>query len=1155
MIVPTDRTSDPLAIIGMACRLPGADGLDEYWQLIVEGRSAIAEAPPERFDQRLYYEPRKGVRGKSYSKLAALVANREFNPAACPMPPELLASVDQTHLLMAQVAAEALRHGGLDPFALQPTNTAVFIGHAQGSSRLGELTYRAYIEEAASLLGDVEGFKDLPPAEQAAIRAALVEQVRSRLPQRRVNARNLYCNMVAGTIAKAFGLSGAWLALNSACASSLHAMLLGARALQLGRADMVIVGGASDCKSDSLVLFSAAQTLSTCGSRPFDSQADGLVMSEGYVALVMKTLERALADGDPIQAVVRGLGCASDGRGKSLWAPRKEGQMKAMLRAYRSGLDMSGVQYLEAHATSTQVGDATELETLGEVLGAKFPAGKKIPITSVKANIGHTLETAGVAGVIKTVLCMQHQTVPPAINIETLNSKVDWSSAPYYIPQAPAPWPAQPDGGPRRAAVNAFGIGGLNMHVVLDEFSESARRLVKPTAARPAILPEDRAVAIVGIGCVLPGSTGWQQFWQTVTSPNDPKTSAPPERWTTAAGTANSAAIAPGSGGYVQGFQYDWRKHKVPPKQVAEADPLQFMLLEAAEQALADAGYDRKPIDREKCGVVVGTEFGGEFCDNLEMGLRLPEMQDILATLLADRGVQSQTIETVNARFADTLLRKWPSLVDETGSFTSSTLASRITKTLDLAGGAVSIDSGSTSAISGLSVCVDMLLSGDNDLMICAAGQRRMGPSAFEVLELAGLRSAGQPLNLLDENYDGIVPAEGAAVVVLKRLADARRDGDHIHAVIRGLGIAHHPQAAQALHLAADRSLAMAGIDAGQIAIAELDTDERLSPAKEEINSLLTVYAGTQRSNPIVLGSSTAQYGHLGGAAGLAALVKASLEVERGESAPAMHLQTPATALTQPGGPGKVVRHIEKISGRRFGAMACWSKGLACHLILEEGTAVPAAEKSPLADRAKTPLTAAAPHSAHASNGVQNAPLVTASATSAGGRSPDWKICRFAGRTTDELAIALDEALRNPSAAWQNVRENFAAVDHQRLAIVADGPQTLTNRLKLARPQFGNAAARLVLEQQGIFYRQLPDARPRVVFAFPGQGSQYDGMLRDLAGSFPAAAAALANADDTMRTLGYPSFAELAWSSPTQLGSDVWSTQVAMFLADAIVLQ
>ena len=151
-----------------------------------------------------------------------------------------------------------------------------------------------------------------------------------------------------------------------------------------------------------------------------------MICSEGYVCLVLKTLPRALADGDRIQAVIRGAGMSSDGRGKSLWAPRREGQVKAMERAYRHGLEMSTLQYIEAHATSTNLGDATELNALTEVLGKCFPPGKKIPITSVKANIGHALEAAGVSSVIKNVLCLQHRTFVPAIGIKSLNSKIDW---------------------------------------------------------------------------------------------------------------------------------------------------------------------------------------------------------------------------------------------------------------------------------------------------------------------------------------------------------------------------------------------------------------------------------------------------------------------------------------------------------------------------------------------------------------------------------------------------------------------------------------------------------------------------------------------------------------------------------------------------------
>ena len=318
-------------------------------------------------------------------------------------------------------------------------------------------------------------FQQLPKADQEALIRELIDTVRAQSPQRTVDSPDVAINMVAGTITKAFGLNGPFTAVNSACASSLQAVLLGVRALQLGRIDMAIVGGASDCKSDSLVLFSHAQSMSSTGTRPFDASADGLICSEGYVCLVLKTLDRALADGDPIQAVIMGLGMSCDGKGKSLWAPRKEGQVKAMERAYRHGLDMGSLQYIEAHATSTNLGDATELNALSEILAGKFPPGKKIPITSVKANIGHALEAAGISSVIKAALCLKNRTFVPAINIKSLNSKINWDKVPFYVPQQAAAWPEQPNGLPRRAAVNAFGIGGLNVHLVIEEFDEAKR--------------------------------------------------------------------------------------------------------------------------------------------------------------------------------------------------------------------------------------------------------------------------------------------------------------------------------------------------------------------------------------------------------------------------------------------------------------------------------------------------------------------------------------------------------------------------------------------------------------------------------------------------------------------------------------------------------
>ncbi len=1121
MSITTDRTDVPVAIVGMACRLPGAANLEQYWQLISQGKSAVGEVPPDRLNREIYYHPEKGTRGKTYSTKAALLNDRTFNRQRCPLPQSLIDSVDNTHLLMTEVAAEAFRHAGYDPFQLPNRNVSVFIGHAQGSSRLGELTFQTYLEDAVALLEQTPGFQDLPAEMRQAAERELLAELNQQLPPGPSSTRFLNCNMVAGTVAKAFGLDGSWLALNSACASSLHAMLMGARALQRGRADAVVVGGASDCKSDSLVLFSNAQTLTKDDSRPFDANADGLIMSEGYVALVMKTLDRAIADGDPIQAVVRGLGVATDGRGKSLWAPRKEGQIRAMRRAYRSGADASRLQYQECHATATQVGDATELETLREVLEPQFAPGKKIPITSAKANIGHALEAAGIAGMIKTVLCMQHKQFPAAINIQELNPKVPWAESPFFVPMKPAAWEAPEDGGPRCAGVNAFGIGGLNMHVVIDEYVGQTTEQICGPRKPDAESADDRAIAVVGMGCIVPGADELDQFWNLVESGTDVKGQPPGERWSPQSLQRASREGYVPLGGFIENYEYDWRKHRVPPKQVKEADPLQFMFLDASEKALADAGYDRDSIPKELAGVVVCTEFGGEFSDQLEMGLRIPEMQAILTRRLQEKGLSAEQISAINENFSNCLVKKWPALVDETGSFTSSTLASRISKTLDLKGGAVAIDSGATSGMSGIALCIDSLLSGDNDMMICAAGQRRMGPTIYDGLKDAGILSKdGKAKNVWDADFNGIVPGEGVAVVVLKRLADARRDGNKIRAVIRGLGTGTHDNPAEAMRLAVERSSTMAGIDPAEVEFVDIESDERAEASSSSLAMLAHSHVEGDRQQPLNFASTTAQFGQMGGGGPILALVKAALESQKQEVAQGIGVRKGTGSNLE-----TVLRGNTKLSSRGLGGVANWAKGQAFYLLLDNGTHVTPKPK------AVTPIG-------------NEAPFAT-----------QVKIIRLGATSYDQLLAKVKETSAQVDSAWNsNETDKFAPGEVFRLAIVADGVASLTKKLAMASSQLGNASAQQVLEQQGIFYRQRPQTAPRVAFVFPGQGSQYEGMLKELIAVSPEAEKTITEADSAMQRQGFPTFSQLAWEVPTQLGKDVFQTQIAMLLADLTCL-
>jgi acyl transferase domain-containing protein len=1183
--------SIPLAIIGMGCRLPGADNLDEYWRLIVEGRYSVKEVSADRLDQDLYFDPRKGVRGKTYSKLGGVVSDRPLDRRVCPLPPDVERSIDVAHARMCEVAAAACRHAGMDPFDLPIRNVGVYIGHAQGSRFSGDCTYATCMEEAAQFLLEIDEFRELPAAQQREIIAELVSTIRGQLPRRSPDSPDVGACMVAGAISKAFGLTGPFMALNSACASSLQTMLLAARALQLGRVDMAIAGGASDIKGDTLVLFSAAQAMSATGSRPFDADADGLICAEGYVAVVMKTLERALADGDPIQAVVRGFGVASDGRGKSLWAPRKEGQIAAMQQAYRYGVEVANVQYIEAHATATQLGDATELETLNEVFKKHLAPGKKIPVTSVKANIGHTLEAAGMAGVIKTVLCMQNRIIPPAINIRRLNPKIDWASASVYIPQAPAPWPAPADRRPRAAGVNAFGIGGLNMHVALEEFTEAAKTLVpvmqpdSATAAGAATGSEQDAIAIIGMGCILPGAPNLDAFWELLRTGRDPKSHAPADRWRA------DLSHEPGAqkpfkspitlGGYITDFHYDWRIHKLPPMQIAQADPLQFMLLEAADQAFKDAGYDKKTFDRSRVGVIVGTEFGGDFAFQLQVALRLPEINQVLERLLLARNLPPQSSSAIPAKFADKLVEHWPALIDESGSFSTSSLASRITKTKDLMGGAAAIDCGSASALSALSSAIDMLQAGDCNMVVCAAGQRRMILPAYEFLSMAGVLSAEEkPRSPLDAEAGGYVPGEGVGVLLLKRLADAQRDGDHIHAIIRALGAARHESPATAMELAIERSLDAGGISPADVALLETDASGIAARDAEQLGAIASAYGQSKRREPLAIGEAIAQIGHTGGASGAASAIKAVHELTHLELPATVGLHSPAAAVAQNASAVRVALAPSPITdrtddGRLLAAVTSSDRGLTFHAVLERGAKPPA--PAAVAPERRAPQTAAR-HSpipasslapalvpgANQSPSYPSSPMTTANLTD--GSPSVWQILRVGANSPEDLRSRLRQLQADPAKAFaQAAASRFNPSDRLRFAVVADTPAALSEKLVQSAALLpggngksaggnGDAPASAVLENRGIFLRQPGMTRPRIAFMFPGQGSQYAGMLKELIRDVPAARQAMDHADSNMQGHGFQSFAQLAWDAASGAGTDIWVTQSSMLLADMIML-
>ena len=283
-------------------------------------------------------------------------------------------------------------------------------------------------------------------------------------------------NVVSGRVANLLDLQGPNHAMDAACASSMAAVMDACRLLQTRQAD-VMLAGATDRTMDpaTYAKFSAIGALSPTHSTPFDARANGFVMGEGAGVMVLKRLRDAIADDDTIHAVIRGIGGSSDGRGKGITAPSQRGQIQAIARAYnQAGYPASTVELVEAHGTSTKVGDATELSTLTR-LWTDAASGDNVAVGSIKSQIGHLKAAAGIAGIIKSVMALHHRTIPPSAGFETPNPTVDWKNIPFFVPTSPLEWP-NPESHPRRAGVSAFGFGGTNFHIALEGYEPDYHR-------------------------------------------------------------------------------------------------------------------------------------------------------------------------------------------------------------------------------------------------------------------------------------------------------------------------------------------------------------------------------------------------------------------------------------------------------------------------------------------------------------------------------------------------------------------------------------------------------------------------------------------------------------------------------------------------------
>jgi acyl transferase domain-containing protein/NAD(P)H-dependent flavin oxidoreductase YrpB (nitropropane dioxygenase family) len=443
-----------IAIVGMACVLPQADGLASYWANILAGVDAVTEVPADRWDPERYYDA-DAYRGPGTtatpSKWGGFIPAVPFDALAYGIPPSSLAAIEPVQLLALEVASRALADAGYADRPFDRERASAVFGAEGGTDLAGAYGFRALFPSY---------FGELPPELDKHL-PALTED----------SFPGVLANVIAGRIANRLDLGGVNFTIDAACASSLAALDVGCKELVAGSSDLVLCGGA-DLHNGiyDYLMFASAHALSPTGRcRTFDATADGIALGEGVVCVVLKRLADAERDGDRVYAVIKAVAGSSDGRSLGLTAPRPEGQRRALQRAYRmAGVSPADVGLIEAHGTGTVVGDRTELAALTQVFFTAGASPATCGLGSVKSQIGHTKCAAGLAGLVKVAKALHTGVRPPTGRIADPNPGWEAGASPFFFDQEARPWASPP--GQRFAGVSAFGFGGTNFHAVLSGY-------------------------------------------------------------------------------------------------------------------------------------------------------------------------------------------------------------------------------------------------------------------------------------------------------------------------------------------------------------------------------------------------------------------------------------------------------------------------------------------------------------------------------------------------------------------------------------------------------------------------------------------------------------------------------------------------------------
>ncbi|MBT3386356.1 MAG: beta-ketoacyl synthase [Desulfobacula sp.] len=723
-----------IAVVGMAGVFPKALDTRQFLDNIIHKKDCVILVPDHRWvgPVKDFISPQT-LPDKAISDKAGLIENFLFDPTGFLVDKDLLSSLDPLHQLVL--------HAGRDAF-LQCSHTK------EDKKRTGVILAAIALPTDASsqiswqiLCNCNKNYKGLVPRDFS--NAGVV-------------------SLPASILARAMGLQGGCFTLDAACASSLYSIKLACEHLHLKKADIMVAGGVS--RPDSLytqIGFTQLQALSPSGRcSPFDKNADGLVVGEGTGIVVLKRLEDAISCGDKIHAVITGAGVSNDIEG-TLVGPAKEGQVRAMIQAYKqaswSPLD---IQYMECHGSGTPVGDQVELSSIHKLLSGFDCPDKTLSIGSVKSMTGHLLTAAGAAGFIKTILSMNEGFLPPSLNYTAPFSKSLLNDSNIKVQTKVEDWDPQSLNSTRKAGISAFGFGGINAHLLVEEFKSGSNRYIIKNNKQAVIDTKEVSkkemlkmvpCAIVGMETIAKNCSSLSRFNELVFNKAKLRPEPPGLRW-----RKNESHVFKGKPGfYLDDLSFAFGEFHIPPNQMADILPQHILLLKAVKGALEDARINPRPSPKEPLRHHIGCAIGIEF--------------DYGATDFYLRW----KINHLNEKLKDFISH--PLTFNRTLGALGGIVASRVAREFQLGGPCFTLSAGAASGIKAVETAVHSLSANETDVFICGCVDLAGDIRQFALNEIAKPHGKEVP------------PSEGACAIVLKRLDQAIEDNDHIYGVITGV--------------------------------------------------------------------------------------------------------------------------------------------------------------------------------------------------------------------------------------------------------------------------------------------------------------------------------------------------------------------------------